>query len=115
MKTYQNTQIETVEGVEAGIDFDGRYRDSRGGVAWWLVGWEPRQVPVLMLVEDEEGEEVEVESGEWETVPDYGGRVAAVMVGDDHVTYFDTSDLAKIDREDYCGVCGQIGCTHDGR
>lgn len=41
-------------------------------------------------------------------------QVHCVMVGDDRVWTFDRSDLTKIAREDFCGVCGALGCTHDG-
>jgi hypothetical protein len=39
-------------------------------------------------------------------------RVVVVMVGDDwkHTVY--AEDLTKIDEEDYCHGCGQIGCGH---
>jgi hypothetical protein len=36
------------------------------------------------------------------------------MVGDDREHIVDVDDLTEIAREDYCGVCGQIGCSHDG-
>lgn len=38
-----------------------------------------------------------------------------VMVGDDREHVVDTERLTPLDDDDYCGVCGQIGCTHDGR
>lgn len=44
----------------------------------------------------------------------YGSQVQARMVGDDHTDWFDPDDCTRIDREDYCGECGQMGCTHDG-
>ena len=36
------------------------------------------------------------------------------MVGDDRHFTFDPDELTPIKRRDYCGECGQIGCTHDG-
>lgn len=67
------------------VDMDGRYRVALyGGIAWYLVGYESRDV------------------------------VRAVMVGDDREFLVNVDDLEPIAREDYCGVCGQIGCTHDG-
>ena len=60
----------------------------------------------------------------WETKPDEEtawtgyeqrtGRVLCVMVGDDRYYAEDPDDLAPLDREAYCGECGQVGCTHDG-
>lgn len=41
-------------------------------------------------------------------------QVVVYMVGDDRPFVVDCDDLVKIDRSDYCGECGQIGCTHDG-
>jgi hypothetical protein len=46
--------------------------------------------------------------------PEDNSRVACVMVGDDRRFTFERSELAALAREDYCGECGQIGCTHDG-
>lgn len=46
--------------------------------------------------------------------PTDDGRVVCVMVGDDRYFVFDREDLRPLAREDYCGSCGQIGCTHDG-
>lgn len=37
-----------------------------------------------------------------------------VMVGDDYRHYVDPSECTPLDREEYCGQCGQMGCTHDG-
>ena len=42
-------------------------------------------------------------------------RVVAVMVGDDRKHTVDVDDLTVLDDEAYCSVCGQIGCSHDGR
>ena len=36
------------------------------------------------------------------------------MIGDDKHFTFDPDELEPLDREDYCGECGQMGCTHDG-
>jgi hypothetical protein len=44
---------------------------------------------------------------------DYG-LVVCVMVGDDHKFTFDIDDLTPLEREEFCGECGQIGCFHDG-
>jgi len=55
------------------------------------------------------------EEGEWPFHVEYEEvvdttRVRAVMVGDDSVWEFDAGDLVKLDDEDYCSCCGQIGC-----
>ena len=41
--------------------------------------------------------------------------VEVIMVGDDRPTQFERHLLIKIEEDSFCGVCGQIGCTHDGR
>lgn len=43
------------------------------------------------------------------------GRVAVRMLGDDHIIYAEPEELSTLDRDDFCGACGQIGCPHDGR
>lgn len=68
------------------------------GIAWHVYGWE------TMPDEDTEWTGQEVRTG----------RVVCVMVGDDRRFAHDPDDLAALDREAYCGECGQIGCTHDG-
>jgi len=52
--------------------------------------------------------------GEWVDDTD-SGCVLVVMVGDDHKHRVPETDCTPIDDLDYCGVCGQIGCAHDGR
>lgn len=49
-----------------------------------------------------------------EPVPIATGRALVVMVGDDHKHVVDFEDMAPLEREAYCGACGQIGCAHDG-
>lgn len=68
------------------------------GVAWRVYGWETEPD----------------EDTEWSGYEQRTGRVVAVMVGDDRRFTFDVDELAPLRREDYCGECGQIGCTHDG-
>lgn len=41
-------------------------------------------------------------------------EVIAVMVGDDRDWRFPVTDVTELARQDFCGECGQIGCTHDG-
>jgi hypothetical protein len=60
----------------------------------------------------------------WETVPDEDtewsgyevrtGSVVVTMVGDDRKFSVDPEDVTPLDRAEYCGECGQVGCTHDG-
>lgn len=69
-----------------------------GGVAWHVLGWETEPD----------------EDTEWSGYEQRTGSVVAVMVGDDRHFTFDEEDLIPIDREAYCGGCGQIGCAHDG-
>ena len=67
-------------------------------VAWWVLGWE---------VEPDE-------DTEWTGIYNRTGRLVCQMVGDDAYHLYDPEDIEYIERENYCGVCGQIGCVHDG-
>ena len=69
------------------------------GVAWRVYGWEIEPT----------------EDTEWDGIEERTGRVVCAMVGDDRRFTFEPSELTPLDGDDYCGVCGQIGCTHDGR
>ena len=42
-----------------------------------------------------------------------GGMTDVVMVGDDQVHSVSTDELTVLDRDEYCGSCGQIGCAWD--
>jgi len=68
-----------------------------GGVAWYVLGWETRPI------EDEYGEDAIERSG----------YVVARMVGDDRHFLFRRDEFKALDREEYCGSCGQIGCSCD--
>lgn len=68
------------------------------GIAWHVLGWETEPD----------------EDTEWSGIERRTGRVVAIMVGDDSRFTFDPDELTAIEREAYCGVCGQIGCCHDG-
>lgn len=70
----------------------GNYR----GIAWRVLGWE--------LEPDEDTE--------WSGIYNRTGQVLAIMVGDDRVFTFDKDELHPISVEQFCGSCGQIGCTH---
>ena len=68
------------------------------GVAFYVLGWETEPD----------------EDTEWSGCESRTGRVLAVMVGDDYRHRVDPEDLTPLAREEFCGVCGQIGCSHDG-
>lgn len=80
-----------------------------GGIAWYVYGWETEPGPTEWYDDD---------AKEWmydeEPEPVRTGQIVCVMVGDDRRWVFDPDDVEPIAREDYCGECGQIGCTHDG-
>lgn len=42
------------------------------------------------------------------------GRWQVRMVGDDYRWWVDPEDLTEISRGEFCGICGQLGCHHDG-
>lgn len=47
----------------------------------------------------------------WRVDVAYVDRVEAHMIGDDRTFEHDRTDLTPIADEDYCGGCGQIGCS----
>lgn len=68
------------------------------GIAFYVLGWETEPD----------------EDTEWSGYESRTGSVVVVMIGDDKRHIVDQDDLTPIKRADYCGECGQIGCTHDG-
>jgi len=68
------------------------------GIAWAVLGWETEPD----------------EDTEWSGYEVRTGRVVACMVGDDRYFTFDPDEIHPLNREDYCGECGQVGCHHDG-
>ena len=68
------------------------------GIAFHVLGWETEPD----------------EDTEWSGYENRTGSIVVVMVGDDHRYIVDEEDVTPIDRSDYCGSCGQIGCSHDG-
>ena len=68
------------------------------GIAWRVLGWETEPD----------------EDTEWSGYEQRTGRIVAVMVGDDRHFAFEPDQLTPIKREEYCGICGQVGCYHDG-
>ncbi len=76
--------------------------ESYPGIAWRVFGWEIERGKWA----DDDGEEMDIERRT--------GKLICVMIGDDRRFSFDPEDIKEIKREEYCGVCGQIGCSHDG-
>ena len=68
------------------------------GVAWNVLGWET----------EPDGDT------EWSGNETRTGRIVCRMIGDDRDFTFDPDDVEAIPGEDFCSVCGQIGCFHDG-
>ncbi len=75
-----------------------RIRGDRYAVAWYALGWETEPD----------------EDTEWSGYEERTGMVVCVMGGDDKRFTYDPDDLIPLPREEYCGECGQIGCSHDG-
>ena len=94
------------------LDTSARYA-VRGyaGVAFRFAGFPQVWEPDVALVEDEDGNEVEVETddGEWVDGPD--DRVIVVMVGDDRRHEVARDDLTPLEDGAFCGGCGQVGCA----
>src|SRR5262245_29002075 len=72
--------------------------DGYGGIAWSVLGWETEPD----------------EDTEWSGYEVRTGNVIARMIGDDRNFSFEPEELRPLEREEYCGECGQIGCFHDG-
>ena len=85
------------------VDFDARYSVAgMPGVAWYLRGYVIEQREIIT----EDGEDVFYDYEPYSNV----SMVRAVMVGDDREHEIDVDDLTKLEDEDYCDCCGQIGC-----
>lgn len=83
---------------DAAFPADAYRVNGYGGVAWYVMGWETEPT----------------EDTEWDGYEERTGNVVARMVGDDRNFVFAPDELTPLEREEYCGVCGQIGCGHDG-
>jgi hypothetical protein len=68
------------------------------GIAWRVLGWETEPD----------------EDTQWSGYETRTGRLVMHMVGDDVSFSIDPEDVCPLKREDYCGECGQVGCSHDG-
>lgn len=69
------------------------------GIAFRVLGWETEPD----------------EDTEWSGCENRTGRLIVCMVGDDAHHSVDPEDVTPLDEDAYCHVCGQVGCTHDGR
>lgn len=86
------------ESDDAAFPADAYRVSGYDGIAWHVLGWETEPD----------------EDTEWSGIEERTGRVVAMMVGDDRKFSFDPDEVTPLEREEYCGVCGQIGCSHDG-
>jgi hypothetical protein len=87
------------------LRLDGQHRS---GAVYKVAGWP--QVACRLV-----GEMVEVaDDGDGGEVYDPSGLFGVVMVGDDFVHLVEPDRLVPVEREEYCGECGQLGCAHDG-
>lgn len=68
------------------------------GIAWHVLGWQTEPD----------------EDTEWSGCENRTGQLVCRMIGDDQHWLFDPEDVQPLRRAGYCGVCGQIGCGHDG-
>ncbi len=82
------------------FDADAYHVDGYRGIACSVLGWE--MVPDV----DEDGQFW----GEMIRT----GEVVCMMVGDDRKFVVGRDEVTPMEREEYCGVCGQMGCGHDG-
>lgn len=81
-----------------------------GGVAFWLDDWAKEVKEEMFSFIDDETGEVNWGWDEVEVVSD--SMVECYMIGDNRKFIVDIQDLTKIDINDFCGSCGQIGCAH---
>lgn len=101
--------------VDAGCFSDAFYVGERGG--YWRIDDEVRAFHDTggdqMLPEPRIGLTFASDGCAWEVVDAAGDDIDAVAVGDDGHTLFSWADIAGdiIADHDYCGECGQIGCT----
>ena len=103
MKHYDcnGTELNTIGRVhylDADADgYDGAYKvRGSAGVAWRVFGWEMEAT----------------EDTEWDGILVRTGALVCVMIGDDRPEILDPDEIEPIEREEFCGECGQIGCAH---
>ena len=68
------------------------------GIAWYVRGWETKPD----------------QDTEWSGIETRTGNLVCTMIGDDRHFAFEPDEVHELPREEFCGECGQIGCTHDG-
>lgn len=99
------------------VDFEQFYTvKGWGGIAFWLKGWatDTREVEDWSCGDAQHFHDDDCEV-QWDIESyDRDDAVMGVMVGDDMPHWIDVDDLIPLAREDFCGECGQVGCTHDG-
>lgn len=79
------------------FDADAYRVKGYSGIAWYVLGWEL----------------VERGNPDWDdSYEERTDRVVCVMVGDDRRFVFDQDEIEPLNRDKYCGSCGQIGCRH---
>lgn len=84
------------ESDDATFSADAYRVEGYAGIAWHVLGWETEPD----------------EDTEWSGIENRTGKILCRMVGDDRDFSFDPEDLTPITAEEYCGSCGQIGCSH---
>jgi hypothetical protein len=92
------------------INFKAHYQVAGyRGIAFYLRGYAVTREPLMCFAEDEDGNEIEIASGDFEDVEDRE-HVVAVMVGDDRKHIVSVDDIEAIPEISFCRDCGQIGC-----
>lgn len=120
----------TYEADDTHFNADAYAVDGYSGVAFYVLGWETAPIQTWACqdcsacgFERPEGGGVTTDRGDadcehtalaWDSDTERTGRVVVVMVGDDHRYVVDEDQLTPLEREAYCGSCGQVGCIHDG-
>lgn len=98
------------------------------GIAWRALGYETENVNVILChnceycaIERDGGGGRTIEQGTCDECELYysdepeaerTGSIACRMVGDDRLFTFDADELTALEDDEYCQVCGQIGCGH---
>jgi hypothetical protein len=110
-----------METCEHCLDMNARYAvDGYRGVAFYLLGYATTEEYEgdVVVCDDEDCDHQMSEmcwaEGDTSIVTDTE-TVRAVMVGDDREHLISVDDLTKIEDDEYCAECGQVGCTADGR
>lgn len=71
--------------------------DGYRGIAWSILGWETQPD----------------KDTEWSGYEVRTGNLVAMMIGDDRHFSADPDNVHVLDEDEYCCVCGQIGCHHN--